>query len=85
MFAENWLASDCGPPISCGGADMDGSGQVDWSDFGMFAAHWLQCGNPEGAPLYPDARIRRSLTRIAPTWRLKQVERPPTRRAMLMK
>jgi hypothetical protein len=44
-----------------------------------------QCGKPAGAPLYPVARIRRSRTRTAPTFRLRQVERSATSAAISVK
>ena len=46
-------------PDECGGADIDDSGDVDLSDFAIFASQWLRadCESPswcEGADLNPD-------------------------------
>jgi len=42
QFSMNWLGSDCEAPDWCGGADMDGNGQVDILDFAYIAEHWLE-------------------------------------------
>ncbi|KKL57283.1 hypothetical protein LCGC14_2236980, partial [marine sediment metagenome] len=40
----------CAEPDWCSGADLDHSGQVGWGDFGIFAAHWLECAGPGCVP-----------------------------------
>ena len=43
FFAQRWHRQGCGPGNgNCEGADVDGSGTVDFSDFEIFAAHWLE-------------------------------------------
>ncbi|MGA1979544.1 MAG: GLUG motif-containing protein [Sedimentisphaerales bacterium] len=41
-FVQRWLESDCASSHNCDGADMNGSGAVDFADFAIFAQHWLQ-------------------------------------------
>src|SRR5579863_7796145 len=48
-------------------------------------SRWSQCRRPAGAPLYPVAKMRLSLTMTAPTDLRLQVEREATARAMLTK
>ena len=41
-LVERWLLGDCASSNNCGGADIDGSGVVDFADFAIFAQHWLE-------------------------------------------
>jgi hypothetical protein len=41
-FAVQWLMTDCVSTPACGGADLDGDGDVDLADFAELAARWLQ-------------------------------------------
>jgi hypothetical protein len=41
-FVQRWLLGDCASSNNCGGADMNGSGAVDFADFAIFAQHWLE-------------------------------------------
>lgn len=42
-FIQRWLMVDCNLSNNyCGGADINGSGTVDFADFVMFAENWLQ-------------------------------------------
>jgi hypothetical protein len=41
-FVQRWLLGDCASSNNCDGADMNGSGAVDFADFAIFAQHWLQ-------------------------------------------
>ena len=40
-FASNWLLDDCTDTRACGGADLDGSSDVNLSDFGRLSHNWL--------------------------------------------
>jgi len=41
-FANNWRHDDCREwNYLCDGADLDGSGAVEFRDLALFAAHWL--------------------------------------------
>jgi len=43
FFAQRWHRQGCSPGNgNCEGADVDGSGTVDFSDFEIFAAHWME-------------------------------------------
>jgi len=43
FFAQRWHRQGCAPGNgNCEGADVDGSGTVDFSDFEIFAAHWTE-------------------------------------------
>ena len=46
IFADQWLASGCGEPDWCDGADFDQSQDVNFVDFSIFASEWWECGNP---------------------------------------
>ena len=39
-FLQRWLLGDCASSNNCGGADIDGSGVVDFADYAIFAQHW---------------------------------------------
>jgi hypothetical protein len=41
-FVQRWLLDDCASSNNCDGADMNGSGVVDFADFAIFAQHWLE-------------------------------------------
>jgi hypothetical protein len=41
-FVQRWLLGDCASSNNCDGADMNGSGTVDFADFAIFAQHWLE-------------------------------------------
>lgn len=42
-FANNWRHNDCREwNYFCDGADLDGSGEVEFRDLALFAAHWLE-------------------------------------------
>jgi hypothetical protein len=41
-FVQRWLLGDCTSSNNCDGADMNGSGAVDFADFAIFAQHWLE-------------------------------------------
>ena len=45
IFSLNWLATGCGIPDWCGGADLDESTAVNLYDFHKFSKDWLFCGN----------------------------------------
>ena len=40
-FTSHWLDSGCGHRYYCEGTDIDGSGEVDFKDFAIFANNWL--------------------------------------------
>jgi hypothetical protein len=40
-FCTYWLESGCGTTQDCGGADLDGSGTVDFDDYRSLALQWL--------------------------------------------
>ena len=40
-FCSHWLDSGCGHRYYCEGADIDGSGRVNFHDFAIFAGNWL--------------------------------------------
>lgn len=40
LFALHWLETGCGHRYWCGGADQDGSGTVNFKDFGIFYRNW---------------------------------------------
>jgi len=43
IFAEYWLETGCNAGNNwCGGADLDGLGDVDFVDAGQFADEWLE-------------------------------------------
>jgi len=42
FLVEHWLDTDCGISDDCGGADIDLSGDVDFGDFAILAADWLE-------------------------------------------
>jgi hypothetical protein len=41
FFTKHWLQTGCTLPEYCNGADLDKSGIVNFSDFGLLAEHWL--------------------------------------------
>ncbi|MGA2091903.1 MAG: M6 family metalloprotease domain-containing protein [Sedimentisphaerales bacterium] len=42
-FVQQWLLANCTSSNNyCGGADINGSGTVDFADFAMFAESWLE-------------------------------------------
>jgi len=41
-FASQWLAEDCAASNNCQGADLNNTSSVDFSDFVIFADHWLE-------------------------------------------
>ena len=47
IMAAHWLEGGCAGPLTCGGADLDGSGTVNLVDFAILAAHWMECTAPE--------------------------------------
>jgi len=50
-FVQRWLLGDCASSNNCGGADINGSGAVDFADFAMFAENWLiDCGTEPNNP-----------------------------------
>jgi hypothetical protein len=40
-LAARWLVMDCQATGGCGGADMDGSGEVNLADLEQFVDVWL--------------------------------------------
>ena len=40
-ISGQWLTSGCIAPEWCAGADLDGSGEVDFEDFSLFGQDWL--------------------------------------------
>ena len=43
FFAQRWHRQGCAPGNgNCEGTDVDGSGTVDFSDFEILAAHWME-------------------------------------------
>lgn len=40
-LTSHWLDSGCGHRYYCEGTDINGSGEVDFYDFAIFANHWL--------------------------------------------
>ncbi len=40
-FNLHWLGSDCNYPSYCDGADIDGSGEVNFYDFAIFSMQWF--------------------------------------------
>ena len=44
-FADQWLMTDCTDTPACGGADLDGFNDVNFSDFLILAHNWLVSEN----------------------------------------
>ena len=42
FFANRWLRADCGGSNNCDGADLNISGNVDFTDFASVADNWLK-------------------------------------------
>ncbi|OQA02427.1 MAG: hypothetical protein BWY71_00012 [Planctomycetes bacterium ADurb.Bin412] len=40
IFAYHWLETGCTGPETCGGADFDASGKVDYLDYAIFSQCW---------------------------------------------
>ncbi|HML75222.1 MAG TPA: hypothetical protein PKB02_12095 [Anaerohalosphaeraceae bacterium] len=41
-LAAWWLMEYCEAFNACSGADMDGSGRVDMTDYAIFTGHWME-------------------------------------------
>lgn len=46
ILVDSWLASGCTGSCWCGRADLDQSGEVNFADFALVAAHWLEDAIP---------------------------------------
>jgi endo-1,4-beta-xylanase len=47
VLADFWLRTDCAGLDDCMNADFESDGDVDFADYSVFAADWLNCNNPQ--------------------------------------
>ena len=53
VFMSAWLDTGCSWPSWCGGADIDESNEVDFTDFARLLADWPKCTDPNNSNCNP--------------------------------
>ena len=53
LFMSSWLDDGCSWPSWCGGADIDESNEVDFTDFARLLADWPKCTDPNNINCTP--------------------------------
>jgi hypothetical protein len=52
IFCSHWFKQACGREDCCGGADINRDCVVDFRDFSVLAANWLECTDPSAPCSY---------------------------------